>query len=299
MRIGLATCVSLPEPDFDERPLLAALHDAGHEAEPVAWDGPDGSPSALAGFDAVCLRSTWNYAHDVGRFLAWAESAAGVTRVLNPVPALRWNVEKTYLERLSRRGVPIVPTVFVGRGGSTDVGGLLASRGWPGVVVKPTVGAGSLLAERFGADEAEAAQAFLARHVSSRGMMVQRYMPSVESADSGELAVVTIDGEVSHGVRKRARFAADEERVDAAQPTAEEAAFAGDVLRAAGEELAGVLGGARLLYARVDVMRGDGGELLLGELELVEPSLYFEQGEGSASSFVRALEQMIRDDVVV
>jgi len=294
MRIGLATCAVLPEPDLDEAPLLAALRAAGHEAASVAWDGPDGAPESLAAYDAVCLRATWNYAHDVERFVAWAERASRVTRVLNPAPVVRWNVEKTYLRRLAARGVAIVPTVFVAAGASVDVAAVLGARAWDRVVIKPTVGAGSMLAERFAVGDGvagglAAAQAFLDKHVASRGMMIQRYMPSVESADAGELAVVTIGGEVSHGVRKMARFAADDERVDASSPTADEAAFAESVLRAAGEEL----DGASPLYARVDVMRGEGGEILLSELELVEPSLYFGLGEGSAARFVRALERVM------
>lgn len=292
MRIGLANCVVLPEPDSDEAPLLAALRGAGHRAEPVAWDGPTGSVRALVGFDAVCLRATWNYAHQAERFVEWVEAASQVTRVLNPAPVVRWNVEKSYLRRLEARGVPIVPTVFVEAGATADVGGVVGERGWESVVIKPTVGAGSVLAERFETGRAggvAAAQAFLDTHVPDRGMMIQRYMPSVEAGETGELAIVTIGGEVSHGVRKRPRFASEDERVEGASPTGAERAFAERVLQAAGEEL----GGAALLYARVDVMRGDDGEILLSELELIEPSLYFGLCEGAAAGFVRALERLI------
>jgi len=292
MRIGLANCVVLPEPDTDEAPLLAALRGAGHRAEPVAWDGPTGSVRALAGFDAVCLRATWNYAHQAERFVEWVEAASQVTRVLNPAPVVRWNVEKSYLRRLEARGVPIVPTVFVEAGATADVSGVVGERGWESVVIKPTVGAGSVLAERFETGRAGGvaeAQTFLDTHAPARGMMIQRYMPSVEAGETGELAIVTIGGEVSHGVRKRPRFASEDERVEGASPTGAERAFAGRVLQAAGEEL----GGAALLYARVDVMRGDDGEILLSELELIEPSLYFGLCEGAAAGFVRALERVV------
>lgn len=292
MRIGLATCGVLPEPDHDEAPLLAALRDAGHRAETVAWDTPAGSTPSLAAFDAVCLRATWNYAHRADRFLAWVEAASSVTRVLNPASVVRWNVEKTYLRRLEARGVPIVPTVFVEAGAAADVGGVVGERGWDRVVIKPTVGAGSVLAERFETGRAggvAAAQAFLDTHAPARGMMIQRYMPSVEAGETGELAIVTIGGGVSHGVRKRPRFASEDERVEGASPTGTERAFAAQVLDAAGEEL----GGAEVLYARVDVMRGDGGEILLSELELIEPSLYFGLCEGAAEAFVGALERVM------
>jgi hypothetical protein len=45
------------------------------------------------------------------------------------------------------------------------------------------------------------------------------------------------------------------------------------------------------LYARIDVMDGPGGEMLLSELELIEPSLFFPHGPGSVSRFADAAER--------
>ncbi|MBZ0268956.1 hypothetical protein K8I85_12425, partial [bacterium] len=47
------------------------------------------------------------------------------------------------------------------------------------------------------------------------------------------------------------------------------------------------------LYARVDMMRGDAGDLLLMELELIEPYLYPEQGPGMGEGFAAALESAL------
>ena len=52
-RIALATCSTLPEPDMDQAPSLAAFERLGSVAEPVPWDAPEADLSA---FDAVCLR---------------------------------------------------------------------------------------------------------------------------------------------------------------------------------------------------------------------------------------------------
>jgi hypothetical protein len=67
LKLRVATCRTLPEPDVDEAPLSEALAKAGIDAAPVAWDDPS------ADWDApipTLLRSTWNYALDVGRFLS-------------------------------------------------------------------------------------------------------------------------------------------------------------------------------------------------------------------------------------
>jgi hypothetical protein len=59
-------------------------------------------------------------------------------------------------------------------------------------------------------------------------------------------------------------------------------------------EVAEQILGLSLLYARVDMLWGDKGELYLTELELIEPSLFFRHGPDGPSRFADALEQAIR-----
>lgn len=48
------------------------------------------------------------------------------------------------------------------------------------------------------------------------------------------------------------------------------------------------------LYARVDLLRGESGEPLIIELELIEPSLFFAMGEGAVSRMADALARLAR-----
>jgi hypothetical protein len=73
VKLRVATCTTLPEPDVDEAPLAGALARAGFDAQLVAWDDP------RADWDApvpTIIRSTWNYPLVVDTFLAWVERAA-------------------------------------------------------------------------------------------------------------------------------------------------------------------------------------------------------------------------------
>lgn len=273
MRIALVTCKVLPEPDPDEAPLLAACAAAGHDAASVPWDD-DGAD--FAAFDVALLRATWDYHHRPAAFRAWIDRTAQVTRLCNPAPVVHWNLDKVYLRDLAAAGVPIVPTEFVARAGS--VAQIAAARGWRDVVVKPTISAGSANTRRFDAAQHAAADAFLADQLAQRAMMVQPYLAAIDRF--GETNLVCIDGEVTHAVRKAARFAGGHESVAACAPDPRERAFALRVLAAAPKGV---------LYARVDVMYGDDGELLLSELELIEPSLHFRHGPGSAARLVAAL----------
>ena len=199
----------LPEPDPDQEPLLGALWEAGLAAELLAWDDP-GAPRPGA-FELCVLRSSWNYFRAPEAFLAWCAEAAGASRLLNPLPLVRWNLHKRYLLELEAAGVPVVPTVLLERGAAADLAGLTAERGWDDLVVKPAVSAASYLTRRFRPGEAPAGQAFLAALLAERDALVQPYLPAAEG--SGERALVFIDGALSHAVRKSPRLSGDDERV--------------------------------------------------------------------------------------
>lgn len=272
MRVALATCRVKPEPDPDEAPLLAALRARGLDAETLAWDDP-GAP-APSNFDLVVLRSTWNYPESPDAFRSWCERVAERTRLRNGLRSLRWNLHKRYLLDLQVRGVPVVPTALHARGADADLLAVAAERGWDDVVVKPAIGAASVGTRRFRLRDEDAraeGRAFLASTLRACDALVQPYLREVEEV--GERAQVWIAGEHTHGVRKEPRFAGQDERVSAAlEPDAEERAFVARVLAALpGDVRRG------LLYARADLIRLGGGGLVLGELELLEPSLFLIQ----------------------
>jgi O-ureido-D-serine cyclo-ligase len=52
--------------------------------------------------------------------------------------------------------------------------------------------------------------------------------------------------------------------------------------------------GEPLLYARVDVMRGEGGKALVGEVELIEPSLFLVHCPEALHGFAKAIAARAR-----
>ncbi len=259
--VALITCRELPEPDPDQAILLSALHHAGIHAELLAWDDPQAHPEA---FDLCILRSCWNYYEHPSAFLAWIETTASCSRLLNSASVVRWNLHKRYLQRLQDTHVPIIPTIWLAQGAPSALHTIMRTRGWHEVVIKPAVSAGSFRTQRFRADHVQEGQRFLSTLLHERDMLVQRYMPAVEQ--TGEKAVVWIDGACTHAVRKRLRFAGGVEHVsDALDVLDHERAIADLALSCVGDEV---------LYARVDVMQDDDGTLVVSELELIEPSLF-------------------------
>jgi len=275
--------VELPEPDPDEELLLYALRQAGIRAELLAWDDSHADPGA---FDLCVLRSCWNYYEDPKAFLAWIAAAASCSRLANPANVVRWNLHKRYLQRLEAADVSIIPTAWFEQGETVDLIATMRARCWDDVVVKPAVSAGSFCTQRFRVDQVGEGQAFLAALVRERDAMVQRYMPAVEGA--GERALVWISGKFTHAVRKSRRFAGGVERVsDALAVSDQETAIANRALSCVDGEL---------LYARVDVVNDDDGNLLVSEIELMEPSLFLLQCPAALERFVRAIGRMYSFD---
>jgi hypothetical protein len=275
--VVLVTATTVSKQDFDEAPLLEALAGVGLTARVLAWDDPTARPGFAAARICV-LRSTWNYVHHWTDFLAWVTWCAGVTSLWNPAAVVRWNSHKGYLFELAAAGIPIVPTHLVPRGTAVDLATLVS--GWDSVVVKPAVSAGSFATLKADAADLAPAARHLSAMLSERDMLVQRYEPSVE--DYGERSLVVIDGELSHAVRKSARFIGAPEAVsdDAVAIADDERALARAVLAAAPTPL---------LYARVDLVRDSAGRPQLMELELIEPSLFFGRHPPSAARMAAAI----------
>jgi len=271
--VRIATCLVLPEADPDEAPLDAALAAAGVTAARVAWDDP------AADWDApipTLLRTPWNYPLAPAAFLAWLDRAAAAAPLINPLDVVRDNLHKRYLLALAARGVPVVPTTLVERGQTCELAAFAA----PSIVIKPEIGASSLATRRFAPGD-PAALAHLAAITTHGAALIQPYVASVDG--HGERALVWIDGELSHAVRKAPRFTGDDEHIDGPF------AIADDERAVACAALAPIAD--RILYGRVDLARDAAGQPMVMELELLDPSLYFVHCPGSADRFAAALRR--------
>lgn len=291
-RIVFVTAIVSAALDGDMPPLLAACTRAGLTVDVRAWD--DFSVS-WPRYDAVVLRSPWDYHTRLPEFLRWCERIDGVATLLNPLSVLRWNTDKHYLADLHAMGLAVVPTRFI----EPDVEPLPALQAFLAefadaaeFVVKPTVSAGSTDTQRYGRDQEFAAANHIGRLLDAgRSAMLQPYLDAVDT--QGETALLYFDGAFSHAIRKAALLRPNEAGTDhtqvadaiaAREPDADELRLGEAVLTAARKQIGGVP-----LYARVDLIRDAAGQPRLLELELVEPSLFFDQAPGAADRFVATL----------
>lgn len=295
--VVLATCLKVLEADPDSgseidkdvdgdmQITLDALHEAGIDARPVAWDD---STFDWSSCDAVIVRSTWDYHRHIDGFLHWLDDVSRVTRLENPGDVLRWNIDKRYLAELGASGLPVIETLFVEPEtvSWTEVVDAMAARG--DVVVKPAVSAGSNDTQRHGT--AVSARAHIDELLArGRVVMVQPYLDRVDA--ESETGLVYIDGEFSHAFSKGPMLAAPgnavgdlylEEKIGARTPTATQRELGDRVMALLLERW------DRLLYARVDMLPTDNGPVII-EVELTEPSLYLHLDDGAPARFASAI----------
>ena len=271
MKLAIATCRNIPEPDVDEGLMVTSFERRGHEVHLAEWEdeGVDWSD-----FDAVVVRSTWNYPLQVDAFADWIRRVDASTMLLNPAGIMLGNLNKRYLIELGERGIPIIPTQYVF---PRDSLALTVKS-----VIKPVVGCGSLDARVFEGSEADAATDWLSRHLPEREFMVQPYYGSVNTV--GEQSIVVIAGKPTHRIIKHPRFAGQEERVDGPFEIGEFEAMVRQIIEPMKDEI---------LYARIDLMQDDAGNWRLSELELVEPSLFFTQNPAALEAMIDEIERLL------
>jgi glutathione synthase/RimK-type ligase-like ATP-grasp enzyme len=258
---------------------LAAL---GWRVEAVPWS----RPARWSAYDAVVIRSTWDYLRDPEGFLDALErvEASGVP-LFNGLALVRWNLRKTYLRDLAARGVDIVPTAFRDRLAPGELPALLRELGTDEAVLKPQVGANAEGAHRVRAPASGRDAEDAEEYYRDRALLAQPFVPAITS--EGEYSLFYFDGALSHAVLKTPRpadFRVQEEHGGRVLPVEPD-----EALRHAGAAALRALGEAPL-YARVDLVRAPGGGAAwLMELELVEPSLYLRMDEAAPGRFARAL----------
>lgn len=283
MDIAIATCAAFPELGPYDRGVVDALRHIGLKAEPVVWTDPAARWRAAK---LVVVQSTWDSHLLPDAFLDWADCVEEVAPLHNPARLMRWNLHKRYLRELEANGVPVTPTVWLNRGETIDLGGLMRDRGWYRAVVKPAVSASANETHVAELGDTSLVQSHIERLSATNDLMIQPYLDAFET--EGERSFVFIDGKFSHAVHRPPTLQSAARRFD------EPCAFlpeSPDELRLAERAIAAV--GERLLYARVDVATNNDGAVRLQEVELVEPCLFTALSPGAAERMAHAIAARI------
>lgn len=261
------------------------LEDRGWAVEFPSWRASED----WARFAAVVIRSPWDYQKDPDAYMGvLRQIVAAGTPLHNSLGIVEWNLRKTYLRELTAKGVSTIPTLWEDRlqpGGLPELGRRLNAEE---IVLKPIVGANADGAFRlrapFAGPDARAAE----RMYASEPFMAQPFLPSV--VEDGEISLFFFCGAYSHAVHKKPKagdFRVQEEHGGILTPVVADSAA-----QAVSAEALRSLPGPTL-YARIDLVRLPDGAWAVMEVEVNEPSLYFNIDPESAVRFADAVESVV------
>jgi len=272
----------------DDALLQEALGRLGLSSQRVDWADPEVDWTR---FRCAVFRTTWDYFDRIDDFRGWLDVAEGATRLLNPASLVRWNLDKHYLDELAGKGVPVVPSRILERGEATPLARLLEETGWPEAVIKPCISGAARLTFRVDRTTADAVDEGLRAPRAGEAFLLQPFQESV--LHSGEVTLVVVDGEVTHGVRKRARpgdFRVQDDHggtVHPHTPSSREVEVALGAMAACPSPP---------VYGRVDLVEDNQGELAVMELEVIEPELWLRAHPPAATALARAIDRNLRED---
>lgn len=266
--------VSPDQPDWYVQQILteddllrSALQKRGLRVQRVAWNDPHFDWRSTR---AAVFRATWDYTHRYDEFVRWLENVRTKTTLINSFATVRWNLDKHYLRDLSEKGIAVPATVYVERGEATTVQEIIRNHHFRECIIKPAVSGGARHTYKVDEMTAAAHEEMFRLLTANEAMMVQPFLHSVTTI--GEKTLVMIGGSFSHAVLKRTKegdFRVQDDHggtVHEYAPTGEEIAFAERVIASCDPVP---------FYGRIDMLMENDGKMVVSELELIEPELWF------------------------
>ena len=269
------------EHDNMVRVIEPAFAKRGWTLRVIDWEAPI---EDFAGVDLVMLGTAWNYQDKSDAFLAKLDAleGSGIT-VCNSPEIVRWNITKTYLRELAQRGARTIATLWPESVNAEEAMAAMEELGCDKLVGKRQVGAGAEGQELLERGKIPCDWTF------AHPAMLQPFLPAI--GEKGELSFLFFDGKYSHCVRKLPQ--AGDYRIQslyggteiAYEPSLKEQAQAAAIIKA--------LPFDPPLYARIDMLEGEDGALLLMEAEMIEPYLYPQQGPHMGETLAEAIAKRL------
>ncbi len=281
-RVAFVTCRSVPSLTPDDQLAIAPLAAHHLTVEPVLWDD---TAVRWSVYSAIVIRSCWDYHKRAAEFAAWIEVMEREAFPLwNPPALVRWNMDKQYLAELAGGGIRIPSAMFFARGqDAPPLSQVLSTNGWERAVVKPTISGSAFSTWVTRPEIAGEHEPDFRAMITRGGVVVQRFEPEI--VRRGEWSLIFLGDTFSHGVLKQPKagdFRVQKEHGGTAEPANPSPAL----MDAARQVLAMVR--HPWLYARVDLVES-GDDVLLMELEMLEPDLFLRYSRDAPGRFADAI----------
>ena len=287
-KIALLSMDSLKNFFTYDKLLIEPMSKLGWDAEEISWrkEGVDWNYYA-----AVIVRSTWDYQNDSEKFLNVLKNINDSSAHLeNNLELMKWNMNKNYLFDLETKGVRIVDTIWEKSFNSNNAYKYFDKLNSEEIIIKPNISANADNTFRLSKEKLNENMEKLEQIFSQREFMVQPFMQNI--VDEGEFSLFFFNGEFSHCVLKKPKendFRVQEEhggKFRSVVPTKQQTSIAKNIVNKLS---------VLPLYARTDLIRINDNDFALMELEVIEPSLYFNMNTQSPERFAKAFDTRMKN----
>ncbi len=280
-KVALLSMDSLKNFHTYDKLLIEPMKKLGWIAEEVSWRN---ERVGWNDYNAVIVRSTWDYQNDYEIFLKVLEKINNSSAHLeNELEIIKWNMNKKYLYDLESKGVRIVDTIWEKKFNPEIAYEYFERLNSEEIIIKPNISANADNTFRLSKENLNGHLHEIEKIFAQRDFMVQPFMQNI--INEGEYSLFYFDGEFSHAVLKTPKekdFRVQEEHggiFKSIIPTEEQKSIAINIIN----KLSTIP-----LYARTDLVRTKDNDFALMELELIEPSLYFNRDIKSPERFANA-----------
>lgn len=282
------------DPDLELDLINEGLIASGLDSTILVWH----EPADWASYDALIFRSPWDYTERTAEFTSWLADTEKLCRIINAPDLARWNLDKRYLLELGARGVNYTPSTFCNTLTECQEAITACIAQGDDYIIKPNISAGSKNTGLFSGKDESAIE--LCREILSLDKIpiVQPFIRAIQ--DGAERGMLFFNGRFSHAIRKGPILITGggyiggtytEDITPAAVSDAE--IDLGLATLAAIRGYATDMGwndDAKLpLYARIDVVTPEGGDPMLIEAELFEPSIFIRHSPADLKRFTDAV----------
>lgn len=269
----IATCKAYKEGNEALKKLKAKLENLHYQCELKAWQ--EIRVRHLAQNTLILPLAVWDYSLEYANFLHFLkELERAKISILNPSEILKMNADKSYLKILEEANLPIIDSIIFKQNEEFDLSLIPFQK----AVIKPLVGQSGYKV-RFLEQKIPTKEEF------PHGALIQPFIESVE--ELGEFCFIFFGGKFNYAIHRqtqkdwRANSNYGVKIAPLKNPSKAHIDLALKALKA--------LKSSNLLYARVDLLPQKNGNVLINEVELIEPSLYFDFHENALEIFIKNL----------
>lgn len=247
------------------------------------WDNPTFDWTSTK---SVLFRTTWDYFNRFDEFFDWLSITSKKTKMMNSFELIQWNIDKYYLGELEEKGIRIVPTHYILPSETTTLSKEIAKTKWDNLILKPAIAGTARHTYKINPNNILEHEAIFKSLIANETMLLQPFLKNV--LHKGEIALMLFGGKFSHAVLKKAKegdFRVQDDfggSVFDYEASKEEIEFAEKVIAACP---------IMPIYARVDLLWNDDGELCVSEVECIEPELWMRKCDSAADKFALAVKE--------